>query len=181
MERVLVMGGPGAGKSTAAVRVATALGVPLYHLDMLFWQPGWREPRREEFEGRLARVLAEPAWVVDGNYSWTLPQRLAAADAVLWLDFPTSTCLRGVLARWVRFRGRQRPDMAPQCPEKVDRAFLWYVVRWRARHVRPLGRQLAEAASRGVGVHRVRGREELERWLGQVALAAIPGGARHGA
>ncbi len=170
MERVLVIGSPGAGKSTAAERLAASLRVPVHHLDMLFWQPGWREPRREEFEGRLARVLAEPAWVVDGNYLWTLPKRLAVADAVLWLDFPTSTCLHGVLARWVRFRGQQRPDMAPHCPEKVDWTFLWYVVRWRARHVRPLGGQLAEAAARGLGVHRVHSREELERWLGQVAV-----------
>lgn len=180
MERVLVIGCPGAGKSTVAVRVAATLDLPLHHLDQLFWQPGWRESPRDQFDEKLARVLAGPTWVLDGNYSWTLPQRLKVADTVLWLDFSTATCLRGVLTRWVRFRGRQRPDMGRNCPEKVDWPFLWYVVRWRTRHQQPITHLLAEAASRGVEVRRLRSRAELERWLGD-ASAANPPGARHGA
>ncbi len=177
-QRVLVIGGSGAGKTTAAVRLAAVLDLPLYHLDRLFWQPGWRELPRNQFDDALAQVVARPTWVIDGNFSRTLPQRLQAADTVLWLDFSTATCLAGVLARWAALRGRQRPDMGPGCPEKIDLPFLWYVMTWRARSRAPLARQLAEAGARGVAVHRVRSRRELGRWL---ACAVAPAGARHGA
>lgn len=177
MQRVLVIGCSGAGKSTTAVRLGATLSLPVHHLDQLFWQPGWREAPREQFDDNLARVLAEASWVIDGYFSRTLPQRLEAADTVLWLDFSTGACLRGVLTRWVRFRGRQRPDMGLNCPEKIDWPFLWYVVRWRARHQQPLARQLAKAASHGVRVCRVHSRAELDRWLGQVT-AASPAGDR---
>lgn len=181
MQRVLVIGCSGAGKSTAAARLSVMMSLPLHHLDQLFWQPGWREVPREQFDETLAQVLAGASWVIDGNYSRTLPQRLEAADTVLWLDYSTLTCLRGVLTRWVRFRGRQRPDMGPNCPEKVDGPFLWYVWRWRARHAQPLAQRLGEARLCGVDVYRFRRRTQLEAWLGQLPAAGCADGSRDGA
>ncbi len=181
MQRVLVIGNSGAGKSTAAVRLGAAVSLPVHHLDQLFWQPGWRQSPRDQFDDRLAQVLAGDAWVIDGNFSRTLPQRLEAADTVVWLDFSTVTCMRGVLTRWVRFRGRQRPDMGANCPEKVDWPFLWYVCRWRARHAQPLAQRLAADRSCGVDVHRFRRRTEVETWLRQLSAADGADGARYGA
>lgn len=165
MRRVLIIGNSGAGKSTAARRVAAALSLPLHHLDQLFWMPGWQMRPREQFDARLAELLARPAWVVDGNYSRTLVVRLEAADSVLWLDFGTLTCVAGVLGRWAGWHGRQRPDMGLGCPEKIDWDFLWYVLRWRSRHRGLLTETLAAASRRGVVVHRFRRRRALEGFL----------------
>lgn len=125
--RILVVGSGGAGKSTLAIDLGRRLGLPVVHLDRLFWKPGWVEPTREEFLGALEAALATPRWIMDGNFSSTLPQRLAHADAVVFLDYTRWVCLRRVLERIGRSYGRVRADMAPGCPEHFDPAFLHWV------------------------------------------------------
>lgn len=132
MQRVLVIGSPGAGKSTLSHVIASRTGLPLHHLDRMFWLPGWVERDRDEGRALLAEVLAQDRWIIDGNYGSTLPLRVARADTVVWLDYPTMLCLWRVVRRWWRWRGRARPDMTEGCPERLDAEFLWYVFRFRA-------------------------------------------------
>ena len=134
MRRVLVLGCPGAGKSTLARRVARITGLPVIHLDRYYWRPGWQEPDRGAWERVVAELTRRPQWVMDGNYGGTLPARLAAADAAILLDFPTWRCLLRVLRRVLGSHGRTRIDMAPGCAERFDIAFLIYVCRYRRRH-----------------------------------------------
>lgn len=142
MQRVLVIGSPGAGKSTLAHRLAQLVGLPLHHLDKMFWLSGWTERDREEGRAILAGVLAEDRWIIDGNYGSTLPMRLERADTVVWLDYPTSLCLGRVFKRWWQYRGRARPDMTEGCPENLNLEFLHYVLvfrrNWRARNASAL-------------------------------------------
>ncbi len=126
MRRVLVLGSGGAGKSTFARALGERTGLPVVHLDRLWWRPGWVETPTEEFDADLAGVLARDAWVMDGNYGRTLPARLAVADTAVLLDVPRWTCLRRVILRAIRHRGRSRPDMTDGCPERVT----WEFVRW---------------------------------------------------
>lgn len=130
--RVLVLGGCGAGKSTLTRRLAAALGLPAIHLDAEYFAPGWVEPEATAWRDRLLALAARDQWVMDGNHAPTLPQRLARAEAVVWLDLPTGVCFRRVLLRLARGYGRVRVDMAPGCPERLDPAFLLYVLRFRA-------------------------------------------------
>lgn len=131
MQRLLVIGSPGAGKSTLAHELARRLGLPLYHLDKLFWLPGWIERDRDEGRAELAGVLAQDRWIIDGNYGSTLPMRLERADTVVWLDYPTHLCLARVFKRWWQYRGRARPDMTEGCPENLNLEFLHYVMMFR--------------------------------------------------
>lgn len=125
--RVVVVGCGGAGKSTFSKRLGELLGVPVVHLDSFFWKPGWTETPKEEWEARVADLVRLDAWVMDGNYGGTMEMRLAASDAVVFLDLPRFLCLRRVLERRLRFAGKPRPDMAPGCPERLDLEFLKYV------------------------------------------------------
>lgn len=136
MQKVLVLGCPGAGKSRLAREIAQITGLPVIHLDRHYWQPGWREPGRDEWEAMVAELLRRPCWVMDGNYGGTLPLRLAAADTAILLDFPTWRCLVRVLRRVIGSYGRTRPDMATGCPERLDLAFIVYVWRYRRRERR---------------------------------------------
>lgn len=93
MERIVVVGPPGSGKTTTARQIARRLGLPHRELDSLWWDPNWTEAGAEKFAERLRPVVAEPRWVLDGNYFGVGAQTIIwpAADTIVWLD----------LARWV--------------------------------------------------------------------------------
>jgi adenylate kinase family enzyme len=131
MERILIIGCPGAGKSTLSRQMAEKLDLPLIHLDSLFWLPGWKERDKGEFDALLAAELDKPQWIMDGNYGRTLATRLEFCDTVIFLDFGRFACLRGVLKRVITQRGKVRPDMGAGCPERFDWTFLKYVWSFR--------------------------------------------------
>ena len=126
MRRVLVLGCPGAGKSTLARSLGETLSLPVVHLDKLWWKSGWVNRTEGEFDALLDAVLLGEEWVIDGNYLRTLPRRLERCDAVVLLDYPRRVCLLRALRRILSWRGRTRPDMAADCPERLDGEF----VRW---------------------------------------------------
>lgn len=132
-ERVLVIGSPGSGKSTFARRLGEQTGLPVHHLDQLYWRAGWVEREREAFRADVAQLAAGPRWIIEGNYSGTLETRLARAEQVILLDLPPLRCTWRVLKRTLGSRGKVRPDMAAGCPERFDLGFLWYVLSFRLR------------------------------------------------
>lgn len=126
MNRILIIGSGGAGKSTFARELGALLDIPVVHLDQLYWKPGWEKPSRSEWVTTIDRETARPRWVMDGNFGGTLPQRLARCDTVVLLDVSRWICLWRVAKRFVRYRGRHRPDMTPGCHERFD----WEFIRW---------------------------------------------------
>lgn len=134
--RIAVIGCPGAGKSTLSRALAERLRLPLHHLDQLWWQPGWVETTMDDFDEKLHAILDTDAWIIDGNYSRTLEARVSRADLVIHLDYPRWLCLSRAVRRILASHGRSRPDMAPGCPERLDREFLTYIWHFR-RDVRP--------------------------------------------
>ena len=86
MKRVLVIGSPGAGKSTFARKLRDGTGLPLYYLDMVWHRSDRTNISREEFDQRLCEILEKDRWIVDGNYLRTLEMRLNACDTVFFLD-----------------------------------------------------------------------------------------------
>ena len=127
MQRVLVIGISGAGKSTFARALADKTGLPLIHLDKEYWQPGWTMTPRGEWRERVAALVAGQRWLMEGNYASSLDLRLPRADTVLWFDYPTAKCLRRVLWRVASTYGQVRPDMGAGCPEQFDWEFLRFV------------------------------------------------------
>lgn len=158
MQRVLVIGISGAGKSTFARKLAQRTGLPLIHLDREFWHPGWTITPRDEWRARVAELARREAWIMDGSYGASLDIRLPRADAVVWFDYPRLRCLRRVAWRIATTYGRVRPDLAPGCPEQIDWEFLRYVWDFNAKSrpqiVRALdqhGRHLAPVVVRRDG------------------------------
>ena len=123
MQKVIVIGSPGAGKSTFARKLRDKTGLPLYYPDMLWHRPDRTCISREEFDAALAKILAEDRWIIDGNYTRTLDMRLKACDTVFLLDFPLELCLAGAAARV----GKKREDM-PWTEEEFDEEFRQYIV-----------------------------------------------------
>lgn len=169
MQRILVIGSPGAGKSTLAHALKQRTGLPLFHLDKLFWLPGWVERDREEGRAELAGVLAQDRWIIDGNYGSVLPMRLERADAVVWLDYPTHLCFARVFKRWWQYRGRARPDMTEGCPENLNLEFLFYVLNFRSAW---RGRNAATLAEFGGEVLRFASPAATQAWLDRLSPPA---------
>jgi adenylate kinase family enzyme len=131
LKRILIVGCPGAGKSTAARALSEITGLPVIHLDRHYWQPGWRMPDSDVWRTTVETLAAEPCWIMDGNYSGTLVSRLARADTLIHLDYPTGLCLWRVLRRTTLGWGRVRVDTGPGCPERFDVEFLHFVMNYR--------------------------------------------------
>lgn len=163
--RILILGLSGAGKSTLALALGLRLGLPVIHMDAHYWNRGWVPSSDEEFRQRVAGLVEEAEWVMDGNYSSTLDLRLRRAHHVVYLESSRWRCLRQVLKRWIAFRGQQRPDMAAGCPERIDPEFIWWVL-WHQPRGRP--RTMARLAATPVPVTRVRagGASQVMRDLG---------------
>lgn len=134
--RVLVVGAGGAGKSTLARELAAVTGLPVVHLDRHYWRRGWSPAPAGEWGNVVARLVEADRWIIDGNYTGSLQIRLSRCDAVVFLDLPRWVCLWGVLKRRMRFAGKQRPDLAEGCPERLPLEFLWWIWRYpqRSRH-----------------------------------------------
>ena len=128
MNRILVIGSSGSGKSTFARQLAQRLDLPLVSLDYHYWQPGWVPTEEPVWQARVAELVAKDRWVIEGNYASTFPLRMPRADTIIWLDPPRLLCLWGAVRRWWQHRGKEtRDDMAPGCPEKIDWEFVKYI------------------------------------------------------
>ncbi|MGN1108949.1 MAG: adenylate kinase, partial [Oscillospiraceae bacterium] len=107
MKKVIVIGSPGAGKSTFARRLRDVSGLPLYYLDMIWHKPDGTNVSEEEFDRELREILSRERWLIDGNYQRTLEERLKLCDTVFLLDFPVEVCLAGAQSRI----GKKREDL----------------------------------------------------------------------
>lgn len=129
MQRIMVIGvSAGAGKSTFARRLGEVANLPVHHLDVYYWKPGWVEAEEKEFRYTQQELANEPRWVIEGNYNSTGNIRLAACDTLIQLQLPLWRCLWRVLKRRIQYRKQARPDMAPGCPEKLDYKFLKFII-----------------------------------------------------
>lgn len=146
--RILIVGAGGSGKSTLARRLGTLCGLPVYHLDALYWHPGWVPTARDRWTELQEELVARPEWIIDGNYGGTLETRLARAQLVIVLDPPPTTCVWRVLKRSLRSLRHPRPDLAPGCPERLNAdffRFLWWIWTFRQRKLPALMARLRAA------------------------------------
>ena len=131
MKRVAVIGSGGAGKSTLTLKLSAKTGLPVVHLDRLYWREGWVPVSKEVWLELQYDLLTRERWIIDGNYGSTMDLRLAAADTVIFLDTPRLVCLWRVFKRWLhrhyQTHNRTRPDMTAGNPERLTGEFLRFV------------------------------------------------------
>ena len=163
MERILIIGCGGAGKSTLARKLGEKLGIPVVHLDKLFWKPGWVESAPEEIDAKIMEELRKPKWIMDGNFNRTLPQRVKYCDTIIYLDFSRTACLMGVVKRILTTYGTVRPDMGEGCPERFDLEFLKWVWNYNKNKRERNYRLLNEAE--GVETIVLKNRRMVKRFL----------------
>mgnify|MGYP000016979572 FL=1 len=123
MSKIIVIGCPGAGKSTFSRKLSEVTGIKLYYLDMLWHKPDKTHISREEFDIELEKIMANESWIIDGNYTRTLEARLKECDTAFLLDYPLEICLEGAASRI----GKERVDM-PWTEDEFDEEFKQYII-----------------------------------------------------
>lgn len=122
MKKIIIIGCPGSGKSTFSKALHEKTNLPLYHLDMLYWNSDRTTVSKEVFRERLQSVLVLNKWIIDGNYGSTIEMRLKECDTVFFLDYPLEVCIDGVRQR----KGTVRTDM-PWIETEDDEEFLQFI------------------------------------------------------
>lgn len=123
MKKVLVIGCPGAGKSTFARKLSEKTGLPLYYLDMIWHKADRTTISAEEFDATLSVIMKSDQWILDGNYQRTMPLRLEKADTVFFFDLPLDVCLSGAIERL----GKELVDM-PWKDDVLDDEFRQWIM-----------------------------------------------------
>lgn len=162
MKKAIVTGCPGSGKSTFARKLRDVTGLPLYYLDMIWHLPDKTNVTRDEFDARLAEIIARDAWIIDGNYNRTLEVRIRACDTVFLFDLPTDVCIEGVRHRI----GNAREDM-PWIEKEFDPEFYEWIVNFR-RDSLPREYELLEQYGAGKNIVIFRTRGEADAWIERI-------------
>lgn len=158
MEKVMVIGSPGAGKSTFARRLRDMTGLPLYYLDMLWHKPDRTNISREEFDRKLKEIVERDRWIIDGNYQRTLELRMEQCDTIFLLDYPLKACLLGAEARI----GTKRGDM-PWVEAELDKEFKQWILDFQNEPLAQIYR-LLEKYKKGRNIFVFKTREEAEEF-----------------
>ncbi len=163
MKKVIVIGSPGAGKSTFARRLRDLTGLPLYYLDMIWHKADGTNVSREEFDKALEEILQKDCWIIDGNYQRTLEMRLRECSTVFLLDYPLELCLSGAEKRI----GKVREDL-PWVETTFDESFRQWILDFPREHL-PQIYDLLGKYSGHKNVMIFKAQEEAEGYLMELA------------
>ncbi|MEM7750288.1 MAG: DNA topology modulation protein FlaR [Pseudomonadota bacterium] len=165
MKRIMVIGGSGSGKSTLAQGIGAITGLPVIHIDKIYWKAGWVSREATDTQRMVVDTAQAEAWVLDGNNSSTFNQRADRADAIIFLDLPTWLRFSRVVWRAVAYYGRSRPDMTEGCTERLDYNFLKWVLGYRTNGGRIRALALIETYASRARIHHLRSRREVDEFL----------------
>ena len=158
MKKVIVIGCPGSGKSTVSRALHNKTGIPLYHLDMMYWNADKTTVEKSVFLERLSVVLEKDEWIIDGNYGSTMELRMAVCDTVIFLDYPLDVCLDGIKER----RGKPRGDM-PWIETEEDEEFIEFIKSYNEQQKPKVLELLEKYSDRNIIIFR--NREQADEFL----------------
>ena len=161
MKKIVILGCPGSGKSTLARRLHARTGLPLFHLDNLWWRADRTHVSREEFDRRLAALIQEDEWIIDGDYSRTYEMRIAACDTVIHLDYSEAVCMTGIHERI----GRKRSDM-PWIEEQLDSGLVSLVHNYQRDKIPVICALIEKYPGKRAVI--LKARAQAEQWLSQI-------------
>ena len=161
MERICIIGGSGTGKTTLSNNLGKALNLPVYHIDAIHHLENWKIRDEAERDKIILDIINNDKWVVDGTYRSTLKERLERADYVIYLDYSSIAQVRGVLSRFIKDHGKERPEI-PGCKERMSLKFLLWVIKWRKNKRQIIIDNLQKVDNSKVYIFKTR--RQLNKW-----------------
>lgn len=163
MKKIMVIGCPGSGKSTFSRALHKRTGIPLFHLDMMYWNPDRTTVERSVFRERLSNAIQKNEWIIDGNYGSTIELRLQACDTVVFLDYPPNICLNGIMER----RGKARTDIPwIENENEEDVEFIEFVKSFNSQSRPEIIALLEKYSDKDIII--LKNRDEADEFLNQI-------------
>lgn len=159
MKKVIIIGCPGSGKSTFGRKLKGITDLPLYHLDMMFWNEDRTTVAKELFVERLKNAMSSSEWIIDGNYASTMEMRIKECDTVFFLDYPTEVCIEGIESR----KGHPRSDMPWIENENADEDFIDFINKYNLESRPGVIRLLEKYSEKNIIIFKTR--KESEEYL----------------
>jgi adenylate kinase family enzyme len=165
MDKIAIIGSPGAGKSTLAQQLGESLNIEIIHLDRYFWRPDWREKPRDARIEILKDLVRKERWIIEGTYLDSSEPRLNTADTIIFLDIPLWLCLHRLMKRHREYHGRSRRDIPEGCTDKLTLHRMLKVLAFPLHDRRTLMQKLRNYKSKQIIW--LRSRKEVEDFLAQ--------------
>lgn len=167
MQRILIVGSCGAGKTYLALQLSKAISLPVLHLDSLYWRENWKEIGIEEKKNITEQIISRQKWIIDGNYASTFEMRLAAADTVIILYTNRWICLLNIIKRRLLYFGKERPEFEGRgCYERMNFKLLLYVFKYPKLHLPKIVNLLKKHDDKAVYV--LTNRKEISNFLDNI-------------
>ncbi len=163
MKKIVIIGSPGAGKSTLARELGPMLKIKVFHMDRFFWQRGWKGKTGDTRIDILQEIVREKQWIIEGTYLSSSEPRLNAADTIIFLDIFPLVCLQRLMKRHREYHGRSRRDIPEGCTDKLTLHRMLRVLAFPFRGRRTLKQKLRNCKSKQI--IRLRSRKEVKDFL----------------
>lgn len=162
MKKIIIIGSPGAGKSVFSKKLSEITKIPLYHIDMLYYNADGTHISREELKEKFEEIFNEEKWIIDGNYQKTIEMRLKECDTAILLDFPTEVCIEGAKSRI----GKKREDM-PWIEKCFDETFKETIINFK-KEKSPQIYEMLNKYKEGREIIILKSREEADDFIEKV-------------
>lgn len=160
--RIAIVGAPGTGKTTLANILSEIYNIPATHIDGIHHLENWVLRDKEERDKMILDIVQKERWIIDGTYKSTLRARLERADLIIWLDFSTFAQLKGVMGRYLKNKGIEKPEI-PGCKEKMDKEFFTYVLKYNKNKRKVIVENLEGIDKEKVLVFK--NRKQVNKWI----------------
>ena len=162
VKRISIVGGPGTGKTTLADKLSLLLNLPAIHLDGINYNANWEEVGKEKRDSIILEKIKQDEWIIDGNYSSTLPQRFESSDLVIWLDYSSFSIIKGVLSRYISNFNKEKQEI-PGCKERISWKFLKFMITFRRKGRKRIVENIDKISKEKVIIFY--NRKDLNKWL----------------
>ena len=163
-ERILIVGGPGSGKSFAAQQLGKKLNLPVYCLDDYFYDSDWRPVPEEQFVAKQRELIAKDVWIIDGTSTSTLSERLKRADLIIFFDVPLYMRVWSIIKRDFL---STNPHLPAGCTFSYRQFWYFLIKNVVGFSTKQKAKKIYEIIAHHPEVPAViiRSREEWKRWL----------------